>query len=213
MTLLKPATPVNHFVTYVDWDGYCKIYEAMAPNRARITYDRGKLELMSPTPEHERLKTQLACILDTLFMAFDVDFLKGGSTTFKNQLMDRGFEPDECYWLTHLDEVAELATYDTQTSPPPDLSIEVEVTVSAIDRVQLYAAFGLNELWRYQQDRRMHFYRLKDGEYEEVEQSLYLPKVSPDDLLGLLELGKNLITSQLIRETQRWAQATLKSQE
>ncbi|MCA9794465.1 MAG: Uma2 family endonuclease [Candidatus Eremiobacteraeota bacterium] len=189
----------------VDWDGYCKIYKAMAPNRIRITYDQGRLELMSPSPEHERIKSQLSCILEALFMAFEVDFLNGGSTTFNSQLLDKGFEPDECYWLTHLEQVADLSTYDTQTSPPPDLGIEVDVSSSSMNRAGLYAAFGVTELWRYEQDETIRLLRLENGVYHPVARSLFLPRVEPTQVGEFVEMGKTLITSRLIREVQKWA--------
>jgi len=119
--------------------------------------------------------------------------------------MDKGFEPDECYWLTHLDEVADLSTYDQETSPPPDLSIEVDVTESSISRMPIYAAFGVNEVWRYEQDEKIRLYSLADGSYSEVEVSRFLPQVTPGELQHFVERGKMLITSRLIREVREWA--------
>lgn len=189
----------------VDWDGYVKVLDALAPNRIRITYDGGRLELMSPSPEHERIKAQFSCILEALFLGFSIDFLNGGSTTFKSKLMDKGFEPDECYWLTHLDEMANLSTYNQETSPPPDLSIEVDITESSISRMPIYAAFGVSEVWRYEQDESIRLYSLKDGSYSEVAVSRFLPQVTPEELQHFVERGKVLITSRLIREVREWA--------
>lgn len=160
---------------------------------------------MSPSPEHERIKAQFSRALEAVFLGFDIDFLNGGSTTFKSKLMDKGFEPDECYWLTHLDEVADLSAYDQETSPPPDLSIEVDVTESSISRMPIYAAFGVNEVWRYEQDEKIRLYSLADGSYSEVEVSRFLPQVTPGELQHFVERGKMLITSRLIREVREWA--------
>ena len=160
---------------------------------------------MSPSPEHERIKAQFSRALEAVFLGFDIDFLNGGSTTFKSKLMDKGFEPDECYWLTHLDEVADLSAYDQETSPPPDLSIEVDVAESSISRMPIYAAFGVSEVWRYEQDEKIRLYSLKDGSYGEVAVSRFLPQVSPEELQQFVERGKMLITSRLIREVREWA--------
>ncbi len=204
MALTTPKT-CNSFVASVDWDGYLKVLEALAPNRVRITYDGGRLELMSPSPEHERIKAQFSRALEAVFLGFDVDFLNGGSTTFKSELLDKGFEPDECYWLTRLDEVADLQAYDSENSPPPDLSIEVEVTESSIRRMPIYAAFGVAEVWRYEQDSKLRLYSLKDGAYCEVAASRFLPQVKPEDLQHFVDRGKEIITSRLIREVMEWA--------
>ena len=204
MTLTQPSVG-NLFVTYVDWDGYLKIYEAMTPNRVRITYDRGRLELMSPSPEHERLKSQLACVLDAVFVALNIDFVKGGSTTFKNQLLDRGFEPDECYWLTRFEVVANVENIDSETGPFPDLGIEVDVTNSSANRMAIYAAFQVSELWRYGQDRVLRCFELKDGVYQERERSCFLPSLTMAELQAFVEEGRDLLTSQLIRKAGEWA--------
>jgi Uma2 family endonuclease len=206
MTLLTSPLSSNHFVARVDWDGYGKILEAMAPNRIRITYDQGWLELMSPTPEHERLKSQLSRVLEALFLAFDVDFLNGGSTTFKSQLIDRGFEPDECYWLTNLDKVADVSAYDPTVGPFPDLGIEIDVTSSSINRKAIYAAFQVAELWRYEQDGQLRCYRLQDGDYAAIERSRFLPQMPISELQRFVEEGRLLITSKLIRRARHWAE-------
>ena len=197
--------PGNSFIATVDWDGYLKLLDKLPPNRVRVNYDCGKVELVSPSPEHKRLQALLAYVLETVFLGFDIDFLNGGSTTFKSKLMDKGFEPDECYWLTHLDEVADVSTYDQETSPPPDLSIEVDMSESSISRMPIYAAFGVNEVWRYEQDEKIRLYSLKDGAYTEVEVSRFLPQVKPEELQRFVERGKELITSRLIREVAQWA--------
>lgn len=198
-------------MTYVDWDGYLKIYEAMTPNRVRITYDRGRLELMSPSPEHERLKSQLARVLEAVFLAFDIEFLNGGSTTFKNQLLDRGFEPDECYWLTRLEVVANVNNIDSATGPFPDLGIEVDVTNSSANRMAIYAAFQVTELWRYGQDQVLRCFELKDGVYEERDRSRFLPGLGMAELQAFVEGGRDLLTSQLIRKAGEWARSKRES--
>lgn len=68
----------NSFVASVDWNGYLKVLEALAPNRVRIAYDGGRLELRSPSPEHERIKAQFSRALEAVFPGFDTDFLNGG---------------------------------------------------------------------------------------------------------------------------------------
>ena len=205
MTLMKTPPSSNHFVANVDWDGYCKVLEAMAPNCIRITYDRGVVELTSTTPEHERLKSQLSCVLEAIFLAYDVDFLNGGSTTFKNQLIDKGFEPDECYWLTRLDEVADVTRIDPALGPFPDLGVEIDVTSNSLNRMAIYAAFKVTELWRWEQDGQLRCYQLGGDGYLEVEKSQFLPKIAMTELQHFVEQGRHLITSKLIRQARQWA--------
>ena len=202
---VAPSKTDSLFVVNVDYEGYLKIYEALAPNRIRLTYDGGRLEFLSPSPEHERIKAQFSRALEAIFMGFDIDFLNGGSTTFKSKLLDKGFEPDECYWLTRLDEVADVSAYDPELGPPPDLSIEVDVSESSISRMPIYAAFGVTEVWRYEQDGSLQLYCLQEGGYLPIERSRFLSQVRLDELQHFVDRGKEIITSKLIREVQAWA--------
>ena len=44
-------------------------------------------------------KKLLGRLIETLSFELDVDIRSGGSTTFKREDLDRGLEPDECYWF------------------------------------------------------------------------------------------------------------------
>ena len=43
----------------------------------------------------------------------------------------------------------ESADLDLSTMPPPDLVVENDVTRKSIDRLKIYAALGVPEVWRY----------------------------------------------------------------
>jgi len=47
----------------IPWQTYVSLREADDSPGLRMTYDRGELELMSPSPEHEDLKTTLARLI------------------------------------------------------------------------------------------------------------------------------------------------------
>ena len=81
----------------VSWDEFEAILEDLGENRgSRIAYDRGILEIMTPLPEHEVKKVYLSNFLEILLEELDIEFCPLGSTTFKNQLMFKGIEPDSC---------------------------------------------------------------------------------------------------------------------
>ena len=65
----------------------------------RITYHHGEMEIRSPTPDHERAKTLFGRMIEALTEELGIPVLSCGSTTFKDQLLDCGLEPDECYWV------------------------------------------------------------------------------------------------------------------
>ncbi len=102
----------NRFVTWTDWQGYSKFLEAIGDRPIRLTYDQGALEIMSPTQEHERIKTILGHLLVTLVDELGLELEAGGSMTFRREDLDRGLEPDECYWIANAHLVPRWATID-----------------------------------------------------------------------------------------------------
>ncbi|MEM7204057.1 MAG: Uma2 family endonuclease [Planctomycetota bacterium] len=72
----------------------------------------------------------------------------GGSTTWRREDLDRGLEPDECYWVENEPNVRGRRELDLRVDPPPDLPIEVDVHASSVDRVKIYAALGCRGGWR-----------------------------------------------------------------
>ena len=84
----------------VSWQQFEGILEELGEKRAsRIAYDKGVLEIMSPLPEHEINKVFLTNFVEILLEELDIEFLPLGSTTFKNQLMSQGIEPDNCFYI------------------------------------------------------------------------------------------------------------------
>jgi len=75
---------------------------------------------------------------------------------------------------------------DLERDPPPDLVVEVDITHTDINKLQLYAALGIPEFWRYNGEV-WRIYSLYDGEYQEVEVSptfSLVPKVKLYEFLA-----------------------------
>jgi Uma2 family endonuclease len=149
-----PAPPVGavpqHFVlTCVPWESFEKIADALSEHHVRLAYDRGTLELMSPQPIHEQYKTHFGRLLDVLAEELDIPVVAAGSTTFRKQAVERGVEPDECFYLGSAAKVQDWRTLNLDRDPPPDLAIEIENTTSCVDRMAIYAALGVREVWRF----------------------------------------------------------------
>lgn len=64
-----------------------------------MTYLEGSLELMSTSPEHERLKTIIGRLIEAFAEEADLDLNGFGAATFRKEAAARGLEPDECYTL------------------------------------------------------------------------------------------------------------------
>ena len=149
----------------VSWSTYEALLEDMGPHTGRLAYEEGLLEIMSPSGAHELMKGVIRSLIEAYAAEFGMKFTPRGSLTLKRQLLDRGAEPDECYYFqkgVRKDEI------DLAVDPPPDLVLEIEITKSALNKLGIYAAFGVPELWRFDGERlRIHVLE-PEGSYVEA---------------------------------------------
>lgn len=159
-----PETDQRVMLSGVDWATYVSLRDRYESPAVRMTYLKGTLELMSPSPLHESIKTRINRLLSMWAIERDVPLQGFGSTTFRREQVERGLEPDECYVLgAQLDEV-------------PDLAIEVVVTSGGIDKLAVYAPLGVPEVW-FWMDGSFQVRVLVAGRYEAREQSALLPQL------------------------------------
>ena len=121
--------PEQHFViTDVSWAAYGRLLRAFG-NRPgmRLTYDRGTLELMTLSHEHESASYLLARFVDALTEELGLPVKGGKSTTFRRRQKRRGLEPDSCWWIANEPLVRGKTRIDLRRDPPPDLGLEVDV--------------------------------------------------------------------------------------
>lgn len=123
-TLQDSAVDQRVLLTDVDWETYQAMLNLVGDRPVRITYSAGKLELMSPSRVHEKYKTLLGNMIEFLLREWGMDFEVGGSMTFNRSDLDRGLEPDECYWVASEPAVRGRSEFDANVDPPPDLAVE-----------------------------------------------------------------------------------------
>src|SRR5215210_793634 len=159
----------------VGWKGYLALLDVVGDRRIRITYDRGNVELMTTSPLHEFSKTILARLIEILSYELDLDIRSGGSFTFKREDLDRGLEPDECYWFRNEPLIRTKMELDFALDPPPDLVIEVEISRSLLNRMGILAAWGVPEIWRFDESAILVHHLQADGHYALRTESLSFP--------------------------------------
>ena len=70
-------------------------------NGVRLNFNRGDLQVMTPGPEHEWAEQQVTDVVKTSSDEWDTDVASYGSTTFRREDLERGFEPDSCFYIHH----------------------------------------------------------------------------------------------------------------
>ena len=158
----------------ISWATYVALSDE--PDRAgrRITYDRGELEIMSPSRSHELDKSMLGLMIKRFAEIHRIDISSSASTTFRRRDLERGFEPDESFYVQNELAVRGKTESDLNVDPPPDLVIEVERSRSAINKLELLASFGVPEVWRFN-GQVLSVVRLKADDYVANDGSIVLP--------------------------------------
>ncbi|HWQ31516.1 MAG TPA: Uma2 family endonuclease [Blastocatellia bacterium] len=188
----------------VPWDDYENLLEEReGQRRVRITYDRGKLEIMTLSAEHEGFKSLLAHLVAILAEEMNQVLIGRGSVTLRRELTDSGVEPDDCYYIRHAAEIRGKKRIDLKNDPPPDLVIEVDVASPSLNKLPLYAALGVPEVWRLKGDD-LKFYRLVEGEYLELAASDLFPFLPPSVLMDYLRLGDSEDIIVMNRAFREW---------
>jgi Uma2 family endonuclease len=157
----------------ITWQMFETILAELGESRAsRLSYSNGTLEILAPLLEHEVSKVLIGDLVKILLEELDREFWPLGSTTFKNEKIARGVEPDACFYIQNEAAVRGKNRIDLATDPPPDLAIEIDLT----SRTQLnnYEALGVPELWRYN-GRKLEISVLQDGKYVKGDRSLQFP--------------------------------------
>lgn len=112
------------------WETYVDLAEQRRGSVPRMTYDGGVLELMSPRRQHEGIGRLLGRMVETFTEVRGIEIQSVASTTFKRKDLEKGFEADESYYIKHAELIRPKEEVDLLIDPPPDLVIEVEITLS-----------------------------------------------------------------------------------
>ena len=74
----------------VSWETYERLIDEREERRVpRFFYDRGVMEISSPSKEHETVARVVALLVEELAVEWDLDLESAGSTTFKREDLAR----------------------------------------------------------------------------------------------------------------------------
>jgi Uma2 family endonuclease len=141
--------PAEHRVILhnTSWETYERLLEERGDSRVpRLAYDRGELEILSPSAEHERVAYFVVLLVAVLAEEMCVNAYGVGSTTYKRGDIGLGFEPDASFYIENEERVRGKPRIDLYEDPPPDLVIEVDITSPSLDKFPIYARLGVHEV-------------------------------------------------------------------
>ncbi len=210
MSLMTPSPPARQLLPpqfildNASWELYELLLRDVEGQNVRITYDNGRMVLMSPLPIHEKLKKLMAMLIETTAITLGIPVATLGSTTWKRQDLGKGLEADECYYIQNEARVRALKEFDLTRDPPPDLAVEVDITHNPLDRPSIYASLGVGEIWRHD-GQRVQFLKLgSGGTYEPCATSVAFPMLTPADIDRHLALLWTVPDSEIPRRFREW---------
>jgi Uma2 family endonuclease len=203
-----PLEQQQHIVLEdVSWGFYERLLEEIGDRHIRVTYDDGRIEIMSPLPKHDRWGRWIGRLIELLCFELRIRCENLGSTTFRSSLKKKGLEPDECFYIQHAAEADDIEEeFDAAIHPPPDLAIEIDITRRSIPRQPIYAALGVPEIWRFDSEK-LQVLHLSANKYVEGNASLALPflKMSEFEQFVLRRSVKDQLKT--LDEFTKWAKS------
>jgi Uma2 family endonuclease len=190
----------------VGWQGYQALLSMVGDQPVRLTYDRGDVELMSPLFKHERNRSLLARMVESLTEELGIPLMSAGATTLKREDLDRGLEADTSFYLGDLTRIRDTdnLNLDLEIDPPPDLAIEIEITRSVLNRLGVYGALGVPEIWRFDGRTLRILDRQPDGSYREIPRSKALPWISIEEIARFVQLEETRDDTLWARTFRAW---------
>src|SRR5262249_10410081 len=152
----------------------------------------------------------ISFVLKLLGAFLGIDVQGYGSTTLRRRDAERGLEPDEgFYTVTYMRGPRQI---DLDRDPPPDLALEVDITRSSLDRMGIYAALRIAEVWRFD-GAALHVYGLRpDGTYESIERRLSFPNLPLAEFVQFLIETQQLSETALMEPLRAWVQKHIPGQ-
>lgn len=188
----------------IDWNTYTRLLRVLQTERRyRLSFDRGTLEIRSPAFENEHRSYVFGCLVDVLTEELDQPSRAGRTVTLRRKKKQKGLEPDNCYWLANAPLLLGKTHLDLRTDPPPDLAIEVEVTQRIIDRMGIYAALKVPEIWVLGA-AALAFHVLHGKKYQVQTHSVAFPLLTAADLMGFLSQVGQVDETALVRQFRAW---------
>lgn len=189
----------------ISWQQFENLLVDLGESRAaRVAYDDGRLEIMTPLPEHEYYKEAIGDAIKEIAEVLDQDYESLGSTTWKREIQKVGVEPDNCFYFQNEAKIRGKLEFDLSQDPPPDLVLEIDITSKSLSRFPIYARLGIPEIWCYNSGE-LKIYQLQNEEYIEVETSLVFTTLPLQELPALIEQYRPQGRRAIRRAVRAWA--------
>jgi Uma2 family endonuclease len=195
----------------VSWDYYSRTLEELGPSRGfRIIFDQGRMEIVTTSNLHERIKKTIARLLEMYAAEAAISIVADGTLTLRRESLKKGLEPDECYYVQTPAPPATEGEFDLSIHPPPDLAIEVEISRGSISKMEIYGALKVREIWRYKVGRVVPMHLTSSGEYVAAKNSLAFPNLDMGQFNKYVKQAVEEDVNEAIKALRKWVRSGAK---
>jgi Uma2 family endonuclease len=190
----------------VSWKDYEALLDAVGEAKGlRVTYDRGRLEVMVLSAEHEHYAELIKLLVSALSLRLRIQVLHFGSITMKRS-PSQGAEPDACFYAQNAPSIGAKKQIDFNVDPPPDIVVVVDLHHGSFAKFPVYASLGVPEIWRYD-GITLAIYHLLAGDYISREASLAFPVLSAERLTDWINRSRTQNQYEVLVAFEAWLQA------
>ena len=144
--LKRSNDPVQHFVFEdASWSFYEQLLGEIGDRPIRVTYDQGRMEIMSPLWEHEEAKRLIGRLIETLTLVLKIP-VKAAAPRRSAKGRSRRVWSRMNAIMCATRQRCGCKRIDLSRDPPPDLVVEIDVTHRSVLREPIYAALGVSEI-------------------------------------------------------------------
>ena len=188
----------------VPWKMYLELRDSPENEHVRMTYNHGELEITSPSKTHEQYAELIGRLLQVWTLERNIDIQSCRTVTFKREDIQHGLEPDNCYYVANEALVRSNSELDLSTDPPPDLAIEIDLCGGGMQKLNVYASFGVPEVWWFDGRRLCLFALSENGQYQECPSSVSFPNLPPAEIEKVLAKLGTASETALVRSFRQW---------
>jgi Uma2 family endonuclease len=211
MVAIVENPPEHMVLRNISWEAFERILDDIGETHHRVTYQDGDLEFMTISFEHEHYGEWIARLIYFLAFELKIPLCGGGSTTLKMALKKVGLEPDRCYWIKNAKSMRNKKRWDALADPPPDLAVEIDITSSWLDRLEIYADLEVPEIWRFDGEAFRLLILGANGKYKARARSVAFPSLPMDGFVRYVKKLGSTDEQTLLEEFTQWLRSSVVS--
>jgi Uma2 family endonuclease len=165
--------------TWADYEELLGCRQDSAAIKVRYSARTQEIRLMAPLPKHGKNSDVLSDLVKALLRHTGRDWEGFDPITLK-RFGEAGLEPDWCAYIQNRAAILGKERIDLESDPPPDLVLEVDITLSS-DPAD-YEPLRVPEVWIYRGDS-LHIYRFDGQHYRETTESPTFPGIPVRQLI------------------------------